>query len=126
MTFKQDVKAELTRLKSARHYFELLGVHKGSSVEEVGEARRRLALLVHPDRLAAHRHPEDRRNYMADINHAHDVLTTKARRTMYLAELAAGRSKCPACSGGGCKRVQRGFKNVTFTACDVCGGAGLA
>jgi excinuclease UvrABC ATPase subunit len=62
---------------------------------------------------------------MASVNQAHTVLTTKALRTRYVAELASGRSKCPACHGEGYTSKQRGFTKRENLRCTTCGGSGL-
>lgn len=125
MGYKQDLKEVVSRIKAARHHFELLGVHKHSDATDISAARKELAQVVHPDKLIANGVPQDRRDYMALVNNAADVLLDDKRRKLYMAELASGRGKCPACTGEGRVRKQRGFKKIEYHACDTCGGAGL-
>lgn len=129
MTYKQDLKAVVSRLRQARHHYELLGVHKGSTPEELSQARKELAQILHPDKLIANGIEEGDQKvggYMARVNAAYTCLSTPALCKRYRAELATGRGKCPTCSGEGSRRKQRGFKAVTFEPCATCGGAGLA
>lgn len=124
---RNEIKVWLTETRAtARDLFELLGVHKGSSVEEIEKARNHLARLLHPDRWEQ----DDRRkpqaaDAMAMVNAACTILTTKDKRAKYLAELASGRSKCPGCKGEGFTAKQRGFTAKVLTGCATCGGSGL-
>lgn len=115
-----------TTVPQARDFFELLGVHKGSTAEQITSRRNELARLLHPDRWAK----DDKRlpqanNAMATVNAAHAILTTKDKRLRYMAELATGRSTCPTCKGDGFVTKQRGFKGKDVLCCTVCGGSGL-
>lgn len=110
--------AKLQILRAA-HHFERLGVHKGSTPEEINEARNALLRAVHPDRIGGDG------KLAAAVTEAATVLTDTKRRKLYMAGLAAGRGKCPACQGTGTKRVQKSIKNIYFTACATCGGAGM-
>jgi DnaJ-class molecular chaperone len=129
VTYRQDLKALVSRLKQARHHYELLGVHAKSTADELSTARKELAQVLHPDKLIANGiDPGDKKagHLMAEVNAAYTVLATPALCKRYRAELATGRSKCPTCGGDGCRRKQRGFKAVTMETCVACGGAGLA
>lgn len=111
---------------TARDMFEMLGVHKNSTVEEVTARRAAIAWMIHPDHFAK----DDRRakaasEYMARVNAAHSILTDKARKLRYMAELATGRSLCPTCQGAGFVAKQKGFKAKEISNCTVCGGSGL-
>lgn len=111
---------------NARDLFELLGVHKGSTEAEITAARNELAKLLHPDRWEQDdRRKHDAARAMAEVNMAHTMLTTKDKRLKYLAELASGRGRCPACKGEGYTAKQRGFTNKVLTGCGTCGGSGL-
>lgn len=124
MTLKQDYMAVRKRIAAAPHHFAMLGVHKASTVEEIQRARNALVRVVHPDRLI----PAgilDWEDLAARINAAADVLMDTKKRKLYLAELAAGRSKCPTCQGTGTVRQQRSMKNVVFVTCTACQGCGM-
>lgn len=112
--------------KTARDFFEMLGVHKGSTKDELDAARNRIARLIHPDRWETDdRRKHDAAGAMATVNAAHTILTTRDKRLRYLAELAHGRSVCPTCKGEGYTKKQRGFHGKELIACHVCGGSGL-
>jgi DnaJ-class molecular chaperone len=108
------VKVQIT---TARHAFQVLGVHRKSTDEEVGAARRQLARFVHPDINVA----RDAESLMATVNKAHHDLTTN--RARYVIELNL--KPCAACKGEGCTTKQRGFQAVVHTVCSVCRGAGV-
>lgn len=110
----------------ARDHFELLGVHKGSTNDEITAARNELARLLHPDRWETQpRRKGDAAAAMATVNMAATILTSKDKRLKYLAELATGRGKCPTCQGEGHVKKQRGFKVAKGGPCSMCGGSGL-
>lgn len=124
---QNELKVWLTvNVPQARDFFELLGVHKGSTIEEIGARRSELARLLHPDRWEVDlRRKGQAADAMATVNMAHTMLTVKDKRLRYLAELATGRNRCPTCQGEGYTRKQRGFKNVERISCNNCGGSGL-
>ena len=63
-----------------RDYYEVLGISRTASPEEVKKAYRKLAMKYHPDR-----NPDDREAEQAfkDINEAYDVLKDEQKRTTY-------------------------------------------
>jgi len=93
------------------HQFQLLGVHRSSTPEELKAAYRRLARLHHPDVSAS--------NLMADINVAYDVLSTRC--DLYARCLGP---KCEACKTLGCTRKKKGFSKAVTTICPACRAAG--
>jgi DnaJ-class molecular chaperone len=110
----------------SRDFFELLGVHKGSSAEAISARRNELARLLHPDRWATDaRRARQAGEAMATVGQAHTILTTKDKRLKYLAELASGRSTCPTCQGAGYTTKQRGFTHKDIIGCTLCGGSGM-
>lgn len=104
-------------------HYEVLGVHRGHTAEELGKARRELALAFHPDRNPGQQ--DLAHQAMARVNLAHEVLSDKKREARYLAELASTHKPCSACTGNGFLRKQRGFKAVELNICGSCGGSGL-
>jgi len=75
----EKVKREKMRTK----YYDILGVQKDSTAEEIKKAHSRLVRKYHPDK-----HPEDEakkaaEKKMHDINAAYDVLSDKKKRQQY-------------------------------------------
>lgn len=62
-----------------RDYYEVLGVSKGASVEEIKKAFRKLALEFHPDRNKADGAVEK----FKEVNEAYQVLTDSEKRANY-------------------------------------------
>ncbi|MFA4995344.1 MAG: molecular chaperone DnaJ [Bdellovibrionales bacterium] len=65
---------------SKKDYYELLGVQRGASADELKKAYRKLAMQHHPDRN--HSHP-DAEHKFKEINEAYDVLRDDQRRAAY-------------------------------------------
>src|SRR5208283_309862 len=64
----------------AKDYYEILGVPRTASVEEIKKAFRSLAKKYHPDRNKGDKTAEQR---FKEINEAHNVLTDKDKRAQY-------------------------------------------
>lgn len=106
------------QVRTAPHYFALLGCHTLSTTDEMTAARRPLARALHPDRGGD-------AEAMAMVNRAYAVLADAAARRKYLAELMTGRKPCIPCKGTGAKRVAKGFTSVALFVCPKCLGCGL-
>ncbi|MBI3330581.1 MAG: molecular chaperone DnaJ [Candidatus Omnitrophica bacterium] len=65
-----------------RDYYEILGVPKGASVEEIKKAYRQLALKHHPDRVGAE-HKKEAEERFKEISEAYAVLTDPQKRSVY-------------------------------------------
>jgi curved DNA-binding protein len=63
-----------------KDYYEILGVTRAASDEEIRTAFRRMARLYHPDKTGNNRQAEDR---FKEINEAYEVLGDATRRSRY-------------------------------------------
>jgi molecular chaperone DnaJ len=63
-----------------RDYYEVLGVSRGVSLEEIKRAYRQLALRHHPDRNPDDPDAESKFNELAQ---AYEVLSNQAKRSLY-------------------------------------------
>ena len=64
-----------------RDYYEVLGVQKGASADEVKQAFRRLALKHHPDRNPSNKKEAEER--FKEISEAYEVLSDSQKRSAY-------------------------------------------
>lgn len=67
-------------MAAKKDYYEVLGVTKGASEEDIKKAYRKLALKYHPDRNPGNKEAEER---FKTINEAYAVLSDKAKRQEY-------------------------------------------
>lgn len=65
---------------ASRDYYEVLGVNKNASDEEIKRAYRKLAMKYHPDRNPNKKEAEER---FKEINEAYAVLSDKEKRKQY-------------------------------------------
>ena len=65
---------------SQRDYYEVLGVSKNASDDEIKKAYRKLAIKYHPDKNPGDKEAEAK---FKEINEAHDVLSDKQKRARY-------------------------------------------
>lgn len=66
---------------SKKDYYEVLGVQKGASADEIKQAFRRLALKHHPDRNAENKKEAEER--FKEISEAYEVLSDEKKRAAY-------------------------------------------
>jgi len=67
-------------MAAKRDYYDILGVKKGASEEEIKKAYRRLAMQYHPDRNPGKKEAEER---FKKVNEAYAVLSDKRKRKEY-------------------------------------------
>jgi molecular chaperone DnaJ len=65
---------------TTRDYYEILGVSRDSSTDEIKKAFRQLALKYHPDRNSEDRSAEDR---FKEVNEAYSILSDPDKRAQY-------------------------------------------
>lgn len=63
-----------------RDYYEVLGVKKGASIEELKKAYRKLAVKYHPDKNQGNKEAEER---FKEINEAYAVLSDPQKKAQY-------------------------------------------
>ncbi|MBQ3473870.1 DnaJ domain-containing protein [Candidatus Saccharibacteria bacterium] len=63
-----------------RDYYEVLGVSKDASDDEIKKAYRKLAIKYHPDKNPGDKEAEAK---FKEVNEAHDVLSDKQKRARY-------------------------------------------
>lgn len=63
-----------------RDYYEVLGLKKGASEEEIKRAFRKLAMKYHPDRNSGDKDAEEK---FKEVNEAYEVLSNKDKREKY-------------------------------------------
>jgi molecular chaperone DnaJ len=64
----------------AQDYYELLGVNRTASADDIKKAFRKLAMQHHPDRNPDSKESEKR---FKDVNHAYDILKDPEKRAAY-------------------------------------------
>ena len=63
-----------------RDYYEVLGLQKGASEEEIKKAFRKLAMKYHPDRNPDNKEAEEK---FKEINEAHSILSDPEKKSKY-------------------------------------------
>ena len=104
----------------ARDLYEILGIQKGASDDEIKKAYRKLALQWHPDK---HKGDKDAESKFKEINQAYEVLSDKQKRQQYDTFGSAGASNGFPGGGGA---AGAGFGGFDFSGFSGGGGGGFA
>lgn len=72
----------LMRMTTKRDYYEILGVKKSASLDEVRKSYRELALRYHPDRVPLEQKKESEEKFK-EISEAYAVLSDSQKRALY-------------------------------------------
>src|SRR5688572_21022897 len=67
-------------MASKRDYYEVLGVEKGASAEEIKKAYRKLAVKFHPDKNPGDKEAEEK---FKELGHAYEILSDDQKRAAY-------------------------------------------
>ncbi|TRZ49208.1 molecular chaperone DnaJ, partial [bacterium] len=65
-----------------RDYYEILGVKKNASLDEIKKAYREMALRFHPDRVPAEQKKESEEKFK-EVSEAYAVLSDAQKRALY-------------------------------------------
>ncbi|MGQ9804848.1 MAG: molecular chaperone DnaJ [Chlorobiales bacterium] len=97
---------------SKRDYYEILGIPRSASVDDIKKAYRKLAMQYHPDRNPNSKAAEEK---FKEINEAYEVLSNEEKRTRYdrFGHAGVGTS---AASDGGNPFAGRGNMDDIFSA----------
>ncbi len=97
-----------------RDYYEVLGVQKGATEEEIKKAYRKIAMANHPDTHPGDKDAEER---FKEASEAYEVLSDQKKRNAYDQYGFAGVDGMGGAASGGYQNVYRDFS-------DLFGGAG--
>jgi DnaJ-class molecular chaperone len=99
-----------------RDYYEILGIARNASDEDVKKAYRKLARQYHPDRNPGDKNAEAR---FKEVQEAYDVLSDKDKRAQYDQFGFAGAAGAGGPGGGFRWSTETGFDPSAFAAGDL-------
>lgn len=100
-----------------RDYYEVLGVEKGASKDDIKKAYRKLAIKYHPDRNPGNKEAEDK---FKEATEAYEVLSDDQKRPIYDQYGFAGLDGMAGGGDGG----QQGYSHAFHDFSDLFGGMG--
>lgn len=100
-------------------YYKILGVHPGSSDDDIKDAHRRASRKYHPDR------PGGDAEMFRKAQEAFKNIKDAAARRVLRTKLLGLCDPCSACNGKGYKNKSRGFTVVSTEPCDRCDHSGF-
>lgn len=106
---------------SKRDYYEVLGISKGASSDEIKSAYRKLAMKYHPDRNPGDKEAEEN---FKEVNEAYEVLSDDSKRQQYDTFGHAGMGNGAGGFGGGFSGG--GFEDIFSDIFDMFGGGGFS
>ncbi len=92
-----------------RDYYEVLGVQKGATEEEIKKAYRKIAMANHPDTHPGDKEAEER---FKEASEAYEVLSDQKKRSAYDQYGFAGVDGMGGAAGGGYQNVYRDFSDL--------------
>lgn len=108
---------------SKRDYYEVLGINKGASEQEIKRAYRKLAMKYHPDKNQGNKEAEEK---FKEINEAYEVLSSPEKRQRYD---QFGHAGVNGNGGGGFEGFSGfggGFEDIFGDIFDMFGGGGFS